>query len=167
MVELFSGLNIAMGDVQQIVDSGRLSNRNPDKFVAAFALVAYDDEINSNVGALWAAPSPLALGKVGLRDDEIFKLGEILMNIQALVVHPGSRRSGVGSRLVRRAMASFREYSYKWVYGQVSDETNLIAFYEKLGFDLAEPGEPLKLPYTNGLVQMSCSYGERWFSQYL
>ena len=75
-----------------------------------------------------------------------------LAKIDALAVSESARRSGVGAALLTRATKVYFTNGYFYVYGQIApDRPELIAFYQRRGFEVRPPDEGLDLWVVFGL----------------
>lgn len=75
-----------------------------------------------------------------------------LAKIDALPVEESARRSGVGAALLGRATKIYFANGYFYVYGQIApDRPELIAFYQRHGYEVRQPDEGLDLWVVFGL----------------
>jgi len=75
-----------------------------------------------------------------------------LAKIDALAVEESARRSGVGAALLGRVTKIYFANGYFYVYGQIApDRPELIAFYQRRGFEVRQPDEGLDLWVVFGL----------------
>lgn len=71
--------------------------------------------------------------------------------IRLVVVDADQRGRGHGTRLLRSALSTADRYDLLLMYGQFTAEhTHLAPFYERAGFSVLGPGEPLPLALVTG-----------------
>ncbi|MBY0286742.1 MAG: GNAT family N-acetyltransferase [Mycobacteriaceae bacterium] len=71
--------------------------------------------------------------------------------IHTLVVDPDQQGRGHGTRLLRSALDTATRDKLIMAYGQFAAErTPLVSFYQRAGFEVLDPGEPLSLSAVTG-----------------
>lgn len=86
--------------------------------------------------------------------------------IHTIVVDPEQQGRGHGTRLLRSALDTAIRDKLIMVYGQFAAErTPLVSFYERAGFAVLDPGEPLSLAMItgNGADAMTGLASDRFF----
>ncbi len=125
-------------------------------------LWAEDRRTGTVAGILLASPSTSIMHEL---PDAAFEIGQLLVKLRAVAVAPDQRGQGLGTVLVRRAIAEYRGCDYAWMYGQFdATEPRLADFYRRLGFTIHPTGTDLTVPPRLNIPSaIQAQPDEHWF----